>query len=189
MGEAAVAMSNQTVIAHGSMNSKSLTTRRRALEVFGGVIASLPMLSHPPQKDGTLQYALIDALEEHGQWADNFFWSGDIHKSMGAEVTVFARGVASGEDGAAVATMRALLKLEAHEHPPVGAVVVLSGAPGVLRLSDARVAYRMVRSGLPSAAYCAYSPLYDECAEDRITAEIAVGWRRAMDLKARWLRS
>lgn len=112
------------MVAHfGNMVVNALVTRRRALRVIGGAIASLPVLSNSPQLDGSLQYALIDALEEHGQWADSFFWSGDIHKSMGAEVTVFARGVASGADSAAVATMRALVKLETHKHPSAGAVV------------------------------------------------------------------
>lgn len=131
------------LIAQTKFDSKNSVTRRRALEFLGGTFTAGITLRNPPQQSealtSSLQYGLIDALEEHGQWAKGLSWADDIHQSMGAEVRVVARETASGHDSAATATGMALQRLVLSEHPSDGAVVVVYGKPGVLRLRDAHL--------------------------------------------------
>jgi hypothetical protein len=168
------------LIAQTKFDAKSSVTRRRALEFLGGAFTPGITLGNLPQQSealtGSLQYGLIDALEEHGQWATGRSWADDIHRSMRASVTAVARGTASGNDGAATATGLALQRLVSSARPPDGAVVVVYGRPGALRLRDAHSAYQMVRSSLRPDAYCAYSPLFEDGPDDRITAEVTLGW-------------
>ncbi len=173
--------------------AKISVTRRRALVLLAGALMTHATLGNPRQNGvlaTSLNYGLMDALEEHGQWAADLSWADDIHQSIGAKVTVVARGIASGNDSAATATGLALQGLIQSEYPPDGAVVVVYGRPGVLRLRDAHSAYRMVRSSLRPGAYCAYSPLFEERLGDHITAEVTLGWRihRTESITA-WLRS
>ena len=161
-------------------NSGRFVTRRRAIEFLGGSLTTSIALGDPPQHGEVAtsprQYALIDALEKHGQWLAFLSWADDIHQSMGAKVWAIARGTASGFDCAATATRVALQRLDLSEHPPDGAVVVVYGRPGVLRMRDVHRAYQIVRSNLPPDAYCAYSPFFRE-APEHTTVEVTLGWR------------
>ena len=163
------------------LDSKLTVTRRRALVLLAGALTTRATLGNPPWQNEalatSLKHGLIDALEEHGQWATGLSWADDIHKSMGAKVTVVARETTSGNDSAATATELALQRLILRRHPPDGAVVVVCGRPGVLRLRDAHGAYQMARSSLPPDAYCAYSPLFEEGPDDNMTAKVTLGWR------------
>lgn len=156
-------------------------TRRRALEFLGGTLAPCIALGNPPPPSealfSSLPCRLIDALEERGQWATGLSWANDIHQSMGAKVTVVARGTASGHDSAAAATELALQRLILNEPPPDGAVVVVYGRPGELRLRDVHGAYQVVRKSIQPGAYCAYSPLFEEGPDDHVLAEVTLGWR------------
>lgn len=159
--------------------AKISVTRRGALVLLSGALMTHATLGNPRQNEAlatSLNYGLMDALEEHGQWAAGLSWADDIHQSMGAKVTVVARGTALGHDSAATATGLALQRLDLSGHPPDGAVVVVYGKPGVLRLRDAHSAYQMVRSSLRSGAYCAYSPLFEERPDAHMTAEVTLGW-------------
>lgn len=160
---------------------KNSITRRCALGFLGGTLTPAIALASSPRQNQALtsfrQYWLIDALEEHGQWATGPSWARDIHQSMGANVTVVARGAASGNDSAATATKLALQGLVSSQLPPDGAVVVVYGRPGAVRLRDAHCAYRIVRSGLRPDDYCAYSPLFDRASDDHMTVVVTLGWR------------
>lgn len=164
-----------------TLGSKKSVTRRRALGFIGATLTTGITPGNPPQQSETLatflNYGLIDALEEHGQWAAGLNWARGIHQSIGANVTLVARASASGQGNAKIATRLALQRLVVSEYPPDGAVVVVYGRPGVLQLRDAHSAYRMIRSSLRPGAYCAYSPLFDEGPGDQITAEVTLGWR------------
>jgi hypothetical protein len=180
--------------AQTKFDSERFITRRRVLASLAGAFRARIALGNLPQQNepltSSLQYGLIDALDEHGQWAAGPSWAKDIHQSMGADVTVFARATMSGDDSVATATGFALQRLVLSEHRPDGAIVVVCGRPGALRLRDAYSAYRMVRSNLRPDAYCAYSPLSVERQDDHITAEVTLGWRiHRKELDAAWLRN
>lgn len=154
---------------------KMFITRRRALALLPGAFTPHFAWSNPSPPNR--EYGLLDALEEHGQWALGFSWADDIHRSMGAGLTARAQATASSNDGAAIAAGRALQQLfTLSSHPPDGAVVVVHGRSGILRMRDVHGAYRLVRGSLPSNAYCAYSPLPGECTDNCITTEISLGW-------------
>jgi hypothetical protein len=176
------------------LDSKRSVTRRRALEFLGGTFTTGITLGNLPQHNEALassrQYGLIDALEKHGQWAMGLSWADNIHQSMGAKVRMVARETASDHVSAAAVMVLALQRLILSEHPPDGAVVVVYGRPGTLRLRDAHSAYQMVRHSLRPDSYCAYSPLFEERPDDRITAEVTLGWRiHRTELATAWLWS
>lgn len=161
--------------------SVTSVTRRRAIKFLAGTLTTSIAQGNPLSRTKALTsappYGLIDALEEHGQWATCFTWAEDVHRSMGAEVRVVARKTVLDIDSAATALGLALQRLILSDFPPDGAVVVIYGNPGVLRLRDAHSAYQMVRSSLRPDAYCAYSPFFEKRAENHITAEVTLGWR------------
>jgi hypothetical protein len=156
-----------------------VVSRRSLLKRLGAILAPGTVLDYaqtPTVVTPSRRYGMMDAMEEHGQWASSPLWAQDIHKAMGAQVTALAVGTASGIDRAEIATELALQQVELVANPPDGAVVIVCCAPGPQTFRETYHAYLHVRDRLPLDAYCVYSPLASDMSPDKVTVNVALGW-------------
>jgi len=161
-----------------SWGNEAVINRRGVLKLALGLAAVHALGEHRGcGMEGPSAHGLMDAFDEHGQWASSHGWARDIHQTMGAKLLRFVRHTARGPDAACVATERALQGVDLLASPPTGAVVIVCSAEGAENLRRAYDAYRLVRDQLPLDSYCAYSPLLADIPPGEATVNVAFGWQ------------
>lgn len=120
--------------------------------------------------------SLLEALEQHGQWACDGTWASAIHRSMGALFTVAGTKEVSGTDFAEAATDLISRMVTIRGRAPDGATVVVTGPHGALGVRDAHDARQAVLRHFPLIPYCACSPRFECEGQEVLTVEVALGW-------------
>lgn len=164
-----------------SLNNQALLTRRDLLKKLPLAMVAVNSTGERRARGVRVpdpsDYGLMDALEEHGQWASSVLWAYDIHRTMGGRVVRLLRQFARGPDAIPPATSLAMQRFHPCSKPPSGAVVIVCSAPGPQHIRCAHTAYTLVRDHLPLNAYCAYSPLVLDLAFSEVVVLVALAWR------------